>query len=139
MISRLIFSVLIFLIVFTSSCGSGTDKKIIENTSDSSQSESPAIESSAKKVLDLETAETIVANYYADLNRAAGYTRYKGLGLKILDIKAEQDSSVYLVYSENTGRISIRNTDDTTSASFSEKLTLKASFLNNNWEAEPLP
>jgi hypothetical protein len=136
--TRLILSGLLFLILLTTSCGSDADKKVT-GTSDSLPSDSPPTESSAKKVLDPETSETIVANYYSDLNRAAGYIRYKGLGLKILDIKAEPDSSAYLIYSENMGRIRIENSEDTTSASFSEKLTLKASFINNNWEAEPLP
>lgn len=137
MMNRWLLPCLILLSVFAGSCGSEAEKKTTETVSAPAQTESSV--PATKKALNLETAETIVAGYYSDLNRAAGYNRYKGLGLNILDIKAEQDSSVFLIYSENTGRIRIHNSEDTSSAAFAEKLTLRASFLNNNWEAEPIP
>lgn len=125
---------------FLFSCSTAPDKESAGAVADSSQtSDSVDKQPAAGKILDTEAAETIIARYYSDLNRAAGYNHYKGLGLKILDIKVAEDSSNYLIYSENTGRIRKQNSGDTSTAAFSEKLTLKASFVNNNWEAEPIP
>ncbi len=141
MISRIIL-VLILLSgfqLFSASCNPAGNSSTDEKKPDSSTlSQTGSVKKSIVPQPDIETAETIVAGYFSNLNRKAGYQQFKGLGLKITQISQAADSTGFLILTDVTGRKRKSAGNDTATAYFEEKLNLKAFYLNNSWQADTL-
>jgi len=85
---------------------------------------------------DVETAETIVAGYFSNLNRKAGFQQFKGLGIKISGISPQIDSTRYLIQATVSGRKRNSAGIDTSSVFYEEKLNLNTFYLNNSWQID---
>jgi hypothetical protein len=85
---------------------------------------------------DTEEAETLVARYYSTRNQEMKYPFYKGLGLKILDIKKISETDSFLIYANVTGRKWLNPNKDTLTIPFEENMQIR-SFKNGTlWQAD---
>jgi hypothetical protein len=84
---------------------------------------------------DIETAETIVAGYYSDLNRKSGYPLYKGLEVKILKVYLN-GSGQQMIDSRITGRKRNSPGTDTSTSAFQEQISFRAKWADNRWQRD---
>jgi hypothetical protein len=85
---------------------------------------------------DKEEAETLVARYYSTRNQEMKYPFYKGLGLKILDIKKISETDSFLVYANVKGRKWLNPNKDTLTIPFEENIRIRAFKNGNLWQAD---
>ncbi len=85
---------------------------------------------------DTEEAETLVARYYSTRNQELKYPFYKGLGLKILDIKKISETDSFLVYAHVNGRKWTNPNKDTLTIPFEENIRIRAYKDGALWQAD---
>jgi hypothetical protein len=87
---------------------------------------------------DTEEAETLVARYYSTRNQEMKYPFYKGLGLKILDIKKISVTDSFLVYANVKGRKWFNPNKDTLTIPFEENIRIRAYKNGTLWQADSI-
>lgn len=83
-----------------------------------------------------EEAETLVARYYSTRNQEMKYPFYKGLGLKVLDIKRIDATDSFLVLAHVNGRKWPNPNKDTFTLPFEESKRIRAFKNGTIWEAD---
>jgi hypothetical protein len=134
----------LLIMLFTSSCQNQADKNIIVKDSTTikeipTDTSNGIINKSAGEALNppsIEDAETLVARYYSTRNQELKYPFYKGLGLKILDIKRIDESDSFLVFTHVTGRKWPNPNKDTLTFPFEENNRIRAFKNGALWQAD---
>ena len=83
-----------------------------------------------------EEAETLVARYYSTRNQEMKYPFYKGLGLKVLDIKRIDATDSFLVLAHVNGRKWPNPNKDTFTFPFEENKRIRAFKNGIVWQAD---
>jgi hypothetical protein len=83
-----------------------------------------------------EDAETLLARYYSTRNQELKYPYYKGLGLKVLDIKRIGATDSFLVFAHANGRIWPNPNKDTLTLPFEEDKQIRAYKIGTLWQAD---
>jgi hypothetical protein len=113
----------------------GIDKKIVESHSPDS-----AIQYTKEPIRppDTEEAETLVARYYSTRNEELQYPYFKGLGLKILEIKKLSGTDSFLVFAKVNGRKWPNPNKDTTTFPFEENKLIRAFKNGPRWQGDSI-
>jgi hypothetical protein len=85
---------------------------------------------------DIEEAETLIARYYSTRNQELKYPFYKGLGLKILEIKRITGTDSFLVFAKVNGRKWPNPNKDTVTLPFDENKSIRAFRNGPLWQAD---
>lgn len=85
---------------------------------------------------DIEEAETLVARYYSTRNEELQYPYYKGIGLKILEIKSISGTDSFFVFAKVSGRKWPNANEDTLTFPFEENKRIRAFRNGPLWQAD---
>jgi hypothetical protein len=85
---------------------------------------------------DMEEAETLVARYYSTRNQELQYPFYKGIGLKILEIKNIPGTDSFFVFARVSGRKWPNPNKDTLTFPFEENKRIRAFKNGPLWQAD---
>ena len=85
---------------------------------------------------DMEEAETLVARYYSTRNQELQYPFYKGIGLKILEIKSIPGTDSFFVFARVSGRKWPNPNKDTLTRPFEENKRIRTFRNGPLWQAD---
>ena len=114
---------------------SGLNKKIVEPKSLDSANQNTQ---EPIRPPDMEEAETLVARYYSTRNEELQYPFYKGLGLKITEIKRLSGTDSFLVFAKVNGRKWPNPNKDTLTFPFEEYKNIRAFKNGALWQGDSI-
>ena len=126
------------LLLLLNSCGGTDSTRRPSEGKQSIVSDSPAggTHTHAPSTFDMETAETLVAMHFSDLNREATYARFKGLLISIDTPLSASSTGMVSFRARVDGRQWKTPNGDTTTLPFRDTLEFLAAWNGIRWTAQ---